>query len=214
MYYLPKIFPSCFREIKTFKGSDDSDFHTQGGQFHSKTKSIISAAEEADKYINLSRFERLKIEQPKGTEMSDLAPGPAGDAPPQVKADPDLEEMEAEPEVEMENVGDIAAEGDALRAISSSPESILTEMKEEPPDELTGGKTVAPGEVAVAVHIKEEREEGQEEEEDYSESEMETVEKGAEGVAVEGKTMKEAAINSKVWDTHSAPDEKGYFGKI
>ena len=144
--------------------------------------------------------------------MSDLAPGPAGDAPPQVKADPDLEEMEAEPEVEMENVGDVAAAGDALRAISSSPESILTEMKEEPPDELTGSKTVAPGEVAVAVHIKEEREEGQEEEEDYSESEMETVEKGAEGVAVEGKTMKEAAINLRFGTPTVLQVRKGIWG--
>ena len=88
----------------------------------------------------------------------DAAPGSTIEEGIRVKDDPD-------------EMPDIGAGGDASRQTSSSPESVLTEMKAEPMEEGAGGTT---GE----VDVKEE-----EEEEDYSEGEMETIskEKEAEG---------------------------------
>ena len=81
----------------------------------------------------------------------DAEPGSSIEAGIRVKDDPD-------------EIPDIEAGGDASsRQSSSSPE--LTEMKEEPPEEGAG-----------EVEVKEE-----EEEEDYSEGEMETIEKEVEG---------------------------------
>lgn len=173
---------SIFREIKPFKGSADADFQTPAGTFYSKSKSVITAAAQADKLLDLPRTERLQPGLPNCARMTDSVaePGSTANGRIRIKNDPD----EVEPMTEMD------AAGDAPRQTSSSPESILTEMKEEPPEETNG----VGGEVAVAVNVKEEEEDdemneehGPYEEEDYSESEMETVSGEKEDKSVTGK---------------------------
>ena len=93
----------------------------------------------------------------------DAAPGSTAEVGIRVKDDPD----------EMTEMG---AGGDASRQTSSSPETILTEMKAEPMEEG------ARGAAAAAVQIKEEAEDEEHgaDEEDYSEGEMETIAKEKE----------------------------------
>ena len=165
-----------FRDIKPFKGSEDSDFKNTGGKFHSKTKSILAAAVEADTALSLSRSERLAtfrlagmgdVEIDNSQVGSASQPGGSDNVAIKVKEDPDSDEREMSP---MDEAGDAGKERGPL------PESVLQEMKDEPPDDMEGGSD----DVTVAVDVKEEMDEGQEdEEEDYSESEMETIAQAA-----------------------------------
>ena len=182
--YLNKlqVLFSIFRDIKPFKGSEDSEFTNTGGKFHSKTKSILAAAAEADKAIVLSRADRLALYKSPGMsvlETGDSVNDVTDDVAIRVKDDPDDED------VEMTEMGDAGKDRD------TSPESdVLEEMKPEPAEETED----ATGEATVAVGIKEEdvnEEEGQEDEDDYSESEMETItkEKEAAIAAAAGKAV-------------------------